>query len=117
LAFFDPEMPSERSDPQSGTVWWSGQLTSVSLPSATGTIRARGYVTGGEYNGSSWFVESDVQLTGVASPPPVILVNDPSFGFSSNRFGFKLSGAAGQVVVVETSTNLTSWTPVATLKR
>ena len=110
-------MPSERSDPQSGTVWWSGQLTSVSLPSATGTIRARGYVTGGEYNGSSWFVESDVQLTGVASPPPVILVNDPSFGFSSNRFGFKLSGAAGQVVVVETSTNLTSWTPVATLKR
>ncbi len=90
------------------------QLTSVSLPSASGTIRARGYVTGGEYNGSSWFVESDVQLTGVASPPPVILVNDPSFGFSSNRFGFKFSGTAGQVVIVETSTDLASWTPVAT---
>ena len=90
------------------------QLTSVSLPSANGTIRARGYVTGGEYNGSSWFVESDVQLTGVASPPPVILVNDLSFGVSSNRFGFEFSGTAGQVVVVETSTNLATWTPVAT---
>ena len=44
------------------------QLTRVSLPSTNGTIRARGYVTGGEYNGSSWFVESDVQLPGVASP-------------------------------------------------
>ena len=86
------------------------QLTSVSLPSANGTIRARGYVTGGQYQGSAWFVESDL----VVSPPPVILVNDPSFGFSSNRFGFKLSGSAGQVVIVEASANLASWTPVAT---
>jgi len=86
------------------------QLTSVSLPSASGTIRARGYVTGGEYNGSSWFVETQL----VVGPPPVILVNDPSFGFSSNRFGFKLSGSAGQVVIVEASTDLTSWTPMAT---
>jgi hypothetical protein len=90
------------------------QLTSVSLPSATGTIRARGYVTGGQNNGSSWFVESDLQLPGVVGTPPVILVNDPSFGFSSNRFGFKFSGTAGQVVMVETSTDLESWTPVAT---
>jgi uncharacterized delta-60 repeat protein len=90
------------------------QLTSVSLPSTNGTIRARGYVTGGAWNGSSWFVESDVQLTGVASPPPVILVNDPSFGLSSNHFGFEFSGSVGQVVIVETSTDLASWTPVAT---
>ena len=86
------------------------QLTSVSLPSPNGTIRARGYVTGGEYNGSSWFVETDL----VVGAPPVILVNDPSFGFTSNRFGFEFSGTAGQVVIVETSTNLASWTPVAT---
>jgi uncharacterized delta-60 repeat protein len=86
------------------------QLTSVSLPSTNGTIRARGYVTGGEYNGSTWFVETHL----VVGPPPVILVNDPSFGFSSNGFGFKFSGTAGQVVIVETSTNLASWTPVAT---
>ncbi len=90
------------------------QLTNTSLPSATGTIRARGYVTGGQYDGSTWFVESDLQVPSAASPPPVILVNDPSFGFSSNRFGFEFSGTAGQVVIVETSTNLASWTSVAT---
>jgi uncharacterized delta-60 repeat protein len=83
------------------------QLGSVSLPSANGTIRARGYVAGGC---SAWFVETDLAV----SPPLVILVNDPSFGFTSNRFGFKLSGSAGQVVIVETSANLASWTPVAT---
>jgi hypothetical protein len=78
-------------------------LTRVSLPSANGTIRARGYVT-------TWFVETEL----VVGARPVILVNDPSFGFSSNRFGFKFSGGAGQVVIVETSTDLASWTPAAT---
>ena len=86
------------------------QLTSVSLPSTNGTIRARGYVTGGQYDGSTWFVESDL----VVGAPLVILVNDPSFGLSSNRFGFEFSGSVGQVVIVETSTDLASWTPVAT---
>jgi len=83
------------------------QLTGVSLPSVSGTLRARGYV---QYEGSASFVETDL----VVSPPPVILVNDPSFGFTSNRFGFKLSGSAGQVVIVEASANLATWTPVAT---
>ncbi len=32
------------------------QLTNVSLPS-TGTLRARGFVSGGVYDGSGWFVE------------------------------------------------------------
>jgi uncharacterized delta-60 repeat protein len=83
------------------------QLASVSPPSANGTIRAQGYVADGC---SAWFVETDLAV----SPPPVILVNDPSFGFNYNRFGFKLSGSAGQVVIVEASANLISWTPVAT---
>ena len=78
-------------------------MTSVSLPSPNGTIRARGYLT-------TWFVETHL----VVGLPPVILVNDPSFAFTSNRFGFEFSGTAGQVVIVETSTNLASWTPVAT---
>jgi len=86
------------------------QLSSVSLPSTNGTIRARGYVTGGQNQASAWFVETDL-LVGV---PPVILVSDSSFGFSSNRFGFRFSGTAGQVVIVEASANLASWIPVAT---
>ena len=90
------------------------RLTSVSPPSPNGAIRARGYVTGGQDDGSSWFVETSVQVPGIIPTPPVILVNDPSFGFTSNRFEFKFSGTAGQVVIVETSTDLASWTPVAT---
>jgi len=78
-------------------------LTRVSLPSARGALRARGYL-------DTWFVETEL----VVGARPAILVNDPSFGFSSSRFGFKFSGGAGQVVIVETSTNLASWTPVET---
>jgi hypothetical protein len=48
------------------------------------------------------------------SGPPVILVNDGSFGVRTNRFGFNLSGTAGQVVIVESSTNLANWLPLQT---
>jgi uncharacterized repeat protein (TIGR03803 family) len=37
-----------------------------------------------------------------------------SCSFISNGFGFNLSGMAGQTVVIEASTNLTSWTPLLT---
>ena len=45
---------------------------------------------------------------------PIILVNDGSFGIRTNRFGFNVSGPAGQVVVVEGSTNLSTWLPLRT---
>jgi sugar lactone lactonase YvrE len=47
--------------------------------------------------------------------PPTILLDDGSFGVRSNRFGFSVSASAGQVVVVETSTDLVNWTGVATI--
>jgi uncharacterized delta-60 repeat protein len=84
------------------------QLTGVSVPFG-GTIRARGYVTGGRYNGSCWFVEAFWTNTA-----PVIFANDASFGFRSNRFGFNVGGLAGAVVVVETSPNLVDWWPLYT---
>jgi hypothetical protein len=37
-----------------------------------------------------------------------------SGSFSSNGFGFQLSGVAGQTVLIEASTNLASWTPLLT---
>ena len=45
---------------------------------------------------------------------PAIVVNDGSFGVRSNRFGFNLRAGAGQVVAVETSTDLVNWTGLAT---
>jgi hypothetical protein len=47
----------------------------------------------------------------------VLVVNAPvivsgSLGFSSNHFGFNLTGTPGQQVVVQASTNLVNWIPV-----
>jgi len=84
------------------------RLTDVSLPLA-GTLRARGPVSGGS-EGSSWFAESLLSLV----PYPVILTGDDSFGIISNRFGFRVDAALGQAVVIEGSTNLSTWNPVAT---
>jgi hypothetical protein len=54
-------------------------------------------------------------FTACAGPaPPTILLNDGAFGVRSNRFGFDVSAAAGQAVVVQTSTDLLNWTDLAT---
>jgi len=87
------------------------QLGSLSVPLGA-TLRARGFVTGGELNGSSWLVESTTQV--VPQTTPIILVNDGSFGFRNNQFGFNLAGLAGQTVVIEASTDLLNWIPLAT---
>jgi sugar lactone lactonase YvrE len=44
----------------------------------------------------------------------VILNSGPGFGLNSGQFGFTLTGPAGQLVVVEASTDLVSWLPVWT---
>lgn len=73
-------------------------------------IRARGFTTGGLNNGSGWFAES-IHPTAL---PPQILSDDASFGFQQGLFGFHIRALAGQVVVVEGSTNLLLWAPLAT---
>jgi hypothetical protein len=85
-------------------------LSGLSL-SANSWIRARGFTTGGYYTSSGWFVES---VGRVLAPPPVILVNAPGFGIYSNQFDFNVSAVPGQVVVIETSTDLINWVPVQT---
>jgi hypothetical protein len=85
------------------------QLNVASLP-ANGTVRARGYVTGQVRAGR--FVESTLALGQTSGSS--ILVNDGSFGFRTNRFGFNVSGTSGQTVVVEGSTNLLNWLPLRT---
>jgi sugar lactone lactonase YvrE len=52
----------------------------------------------------------------IPTTPPQIITSDGSFGFTTNQsgFGFNLSGAVGQRIVVEGSSNLEDWTPLFT---
>jgi uncharacterized delta-60 repeat protein len=83
------------------------QLTGLAIP-IDATVRARGFVAS---SASSWFVE---QTLAVAQTPPVILVHDPDFGVRSNQFGFNTHALSGQAVVIETSTDFVTWTPLQT---
>jgi hypothetical protein len=53
-------------------------------------------------------VTSAVATLTVTDPrtPPQIMASDASFGFLTNQFGFNLSGAVGQTIVVDGSTDL-----------
>jgi uncharacterized delta-60 repeat protein len=75
-------------------------------------VRARGFVTGGDGNSSSWFVEAT--LPDARPNPPVILVNDGGLGLRTNRFGFNLHTQPDQAVVIEASTDLVHWAPILT---
>jgi len=56
-----------------------------------------------------------VTLTVAASnTPPKIVVNDASFGFLTNLFGFNLTAAFGQMIIVDGSADLVNWTPLFT---
>src|SRR5207249_4988033 len=46
--------------------------------------------------------------------PAAIITAGSGFGFNASQFGFTLTGPAGQVVVVEASTDLVNWSPVWT---
>jgi len=89
------------------------QWTGLTL-SADASVRARGTVTGGFYNGSSWIIEKTAVLTVIGVPAPQIIVADGGFGIRSNQFGFNVGGQAGQTVIVEGSTNLLDWKPLFT---
>jgi len=80
------------------------QLSGAALP-PNASVRARGYVSGGRNNGSSWFVET---VMGPAA------VSSRSVTFTNGQCSFYVSGPAGQVVVFQASSNLQTWFPVQT---
>jgi sugar lactone lactonase YvrE len=49
-----------------------------------------------------------------ANGTPVILTNGTGLAFSNGQFGFYLTAAAGQAVVVDASTDLVTWLPIWT---
>jgi len=54
------------------------------------------------------------QVAYLTNPPPVILANDASFGFRSNNFSFNTRAVPGQIVVIEATTDFTTWTAIQT---
>lgn len=88
------------------------QLTTDELPPNV-TLRARGFVTGGRNNGSSWFVESVAEPV-LPMQQPAILVDGHPIGINAGQFGFAFTGTPGRTVAIEASTNLLHWVPVTT---
>jgi uncharacterized delta-60 repeat protein len=87
------------------------RLQGVALLDPNGTIRARGYDANGMGSASGWFLQNYLAVPIVH---PQIVLDNGNFGFRSNSFGFNMQGSPGQVIVIETSTNLTNWAPVST---
>jgi sugar lactone lactonase YvrE len=52
----------------------------------------------------------------IPQTPPQVIASGTNFGFAANQsgFGFNISGASGQTIVVDGSTNLVDWTPLYT---
>ena len=50
----------------------------------------------------------------IPTTPPQIMASGGYFGFLTNQFGFDLSGAFGQTIVVDSSSDLVKWTPLFT---
>jgi len=50
----------------------------------------------------------------LAPEPPVIVTEDGQLGITNGCFGFHVQGQAGQVVVIEVTTNLVDWLPLQT---
>jgi uncharacterized delta-60 repeat protein len=80
------------------------QLTGVSVP-PNATIRARGLASGGQYNRSSWFVETNLLVNVPQQPCRFISVCRDSNGVATLRF----SAPAGSACTVEASTDLLTW--------
>jgi hypothetical protein len=95
----------------SGEVDWQQQ--SYTLGTGTHVLRWRYMKDSSSSSGQDRGWVDQVSFASV-NVRPVIMVNDGTFGMRTNRFGFNVTGTAGQVVIVEGSTNLANWLPLQT---
>lgn len=86
-----------------GTRVTGGWQLNYALLAPGAVVRTHGFLSGGLNNGSSVYVE-------VRFIPPTLF----GFGVQANQFTGNVAAAIGQLVVIETSTDLTSWTPFQT---
>jgi len=81
------------------------------------TLNSAGTANAGNYSvvitNSFGSVTSAVASLTVTIPPQII-ANGTNYGFKARQFGFNISGLAGQVIVVDGSTNCKDWTPLFT---
>ena len=87
--------------------------TGVALPT-NAVLRARGWVTGGQYNGSTWFVES--RMTNAPAPvvPPVLAVQS----LSAQVLRLQVTGATNATCTIQTTPQLApsaTWQPALSL--
>lgn len=73
------------------------------------TIRASGNVSVGQYNGTSWFVQSYLQI-----PPAIAILSNANLGFAGQGFGFDFVVPTNSSVIIEISSDLLNWTATAT---
>jgi hypothetical protein len=82
---------------------------------AVGFAYAEGVAVDGAGNVYAADTQNDTIRKGQPeNAPAIISTSSPQLGFTNGQFGFQLTGPAGQLVVVEISTDLVSWLPVWT---
>jgi len=86
-------------------------LPGLALP-ANCTLRGRGQVAGGYCNASGWFVETALTLSDTV--PLSFAGGAGNLAVSNGFFQVQLDGPTNASIVVETSSNLTDWTAIAT---
>lgn len=87
------------------------QLDGLALLPA-GRVRARGFVAGGAFNASTGLAETSLPVD--PNTPPTLLTEGAAYGLSGQDFACGVAGLAGQVVVMEGSTNLAQWLTLGT---
>ena len=90
-----------------------GGYTTFALTSVNVTNAGNYTVVISSPYGSVTSVVATLTVT-VPRTPPQIIASGASLGFVSNQFGFNFSGAVGQMIVIDGSTNLVDWTPLIT---
>jgi hypothetical protein len=103
-----------------GTNWVVRTLAGVAGPygSADGTGSAArfsnpfGVAVDGA--GNLYVADSSNNTIRKGYPALAITSSGPGFGFNGGQFGFTLTGPSGQLVIVEASTDLSSWLPIWT---